>query len=343
MHQPMTGEPYTEAAQATDQVGLRKTARANFISGMLTGIKVIAGLAFLYIAVRGVNWEILVSGLSTLNPAWLISAIISVLLSLSVKLWRYAILARNYRLKASKTRLFSSYFIGQAANIMLPMRGGDIIRIGYMSEDVGVVPQVTTTVVLEKYLDLIALVICAAVVSIDLAARNVANLRGIYLAIVAGASILLIAFALYSNRLWEAIRSKISLRANIIEWIDRWVEASQWLRNPRKIYPAILSTAGLWVIMWLTNVLVMQSVGIPTQIAAAGLVLVSVYIGLIPALMPGNIGPFYFFAYAAVIPFGVNRDQAILFAVVLHAIVTVPPLLCGVVGLFLRTKRVADK
>ena len=65
--------------------------------------------------------------------------------------------------------------------------------------------------------------------------------------------------------------------------------------------------------------------------------LVLVYIGLFPALMPGNVGPFYFFAGLALVPFGVLHEQAIIFAVVLHAIVTIPPLLAGAIGLFIRT------
>jgi hypothetical protein len=91
--------------------------------------------------------------------------------------------------------------------------------------------------------------------------------------------------------------------------------------------------------MWLTNLLVFKSLGLPLGLTAAGLVLILVYIGLIPALMPGNIGPFYFFARQAVMPFGILTDEAILFAVVLHAIVTLPALLAGLIGLLIRSDR----
>jgi hypothetical protein len=122
-------------------------------------------------------------------------------------------------------------------------------------------------------------------------------------------------------------------------WIDQWVEASQWLRNPRKIYPGILMTLLIWVIMWITNLLMFKCLGIPLGITAAGLVLILVYIGLLPALMPGNIGPFYFFASLGLLPFGIIHDQAFAFAVVLHAVVTLPSLVCGMIGLFLRPNR----
>ena len=91
--------------------------------------------------------------------------------------------------------------------------------------------------------------------------------------------------------------------------------------------------------MWLTNLLLFKSLGIPLGGTAAGLVLILVYVGLLPALMPGNIGPFYFFARLALLPFGIIHDQAFVFAVILHAIVTLPALLGGVIGLLVRPGR----
>jgi hypothetical protein len=51
----------------------------------------------------------------------------------------------------------------------------------------------------------------------------------------------------------------------------------------------------IWCLMWATNLLIFKGVYLAVDFVMGGLVLVLVYIGLIPALMPGNIGPFYFF------------------------------------------------
>ena len=59
---------------------------------------------------------------------------------------------------------------------------------------------------------------------------------------------------------------------------------------------------------------------------ASGLVLISVYLGCC-STNAGQSGPFYFFASMALIPFGIIHDQALTFAVILHAIVTLPALL----------------
>ena len=55
--------------------------------------------------------------------------------------------------------------------------------------------------------------------------------------------------------------------------------------------------------------------------------LIFVYIGVLPALMPGNIGPFTYFAQLALLPFAVELSSAVAFAVLLYVIVNLPPLI----------------
>jgi uncharacterized protein (TIRG00374 family) len=296
-------------------------------------------LALLILAIKGIQWENLIAGINSANPVWLTLAVLAVFMGLFLKLWRWAILVKNYHIRSSLARLYSSYFIGQAVNIILPFRGGDLVRIGYFTGEGKIIPEVASTVVLEKYLDFVALVVCGILVSVKFSIDNIMNLRGLFLPLAGIMTLLLLLAILYGNALWEKIRITSKLPKRVIDWIDRWVEASQWLKNPRQVLPGILLTIFIWCVMWSTNILVFNGLGITLGGTAAGLVLISVYVGLFPALMPGNIGPFYFFALLALLPFGISRDQAFTYAVVLHAIVTVPPLLCGAIGLFLRSER----
>jgi predicted anti-sigma-YlaC factor YlaD len=79
--------------------------------------------------------------------------------------------------------------------------------------------------------------------------------------------------------------------------------------------------------MALTNRLVFQTLALDLGWDAAILVLILVYLGILPALMPGNVGPFTYFAQLALLPFAVNNNLAVAFAVILFVIVTIPPLL----------------
>jgi uncharacterized membrane protein YbhN (UPF0104 family) len=309
---------------------------------LLVTIKGLAGIALLILALHGINYENLVSGIRSADLTWLFLAILSILFGLGLKLFRWGMLLKKYRLSVSLSRLFSAYFVGQATNILLPFRGGELARLGYFAEQKNLLPQAASTIVVEKYLDLLALTGLGIMVSYKISIDNVLDLRAFLLPMTILASLLLLAAILYGPTAWLKIREKRIFPKRLTPWIDRWVQASLWLRDPRQTFPLAILTIIIWGVMWLTNLLLFNSLGLPLGGTAGGLVLVLVYIGLLPALMPGNVGPFYFFAGLALLPFGILLERAVVFAMLLHAIVTLPPLLCGALSLFIRSPRPAS-
>ena len=135
--------------------------------------------------------------------------------------------------------------------------------------------------------------------------------------------------------IWPKIYSR--LRGELKGWPNRLMEAFQrgvsiwlqWIRQPKKTIPAVSLTLVNWILMWITNLLIFRAVGLTAGGVAAALVLALVMIGLMPAWMPGNIAPFYFFATLGLLPFNIPLDLGLAFAVVLHAVVTLPVLLLG--------------
>jgi hypothetical protein len=88
-----------------------------------------------------------------------------------------------------------------------------------------------------------------------------------------------------------------------------------------------------------TNVFVMNALDILPILESASAVVVLIYIGGIPALMPGNIGPFYFFASLGLTLYGIQSEPALTFAIVLHALVTLPSLAAAGLSLLLQSLR----
>ena len=323
-------------------VGIKKQlTRPLVLRNILSLLKIMVGVALLIVSIRGIQWENLVTGIRSANPAWVVLAIGSILFGLFLKIWRWALLVRNYGIRATKTRLFSAFFVGQAVNILLPFRGGELVRIGFFADKPKTLPEVASTIVLEKYLDLLGLTICGIWISFTISLENIFDARKWLLPLTGIFTLLLLATIVFGPAVWKKIRAKGIVPNWMVDWVDRWVRTSQWLKNPRQIAPLILLTLLIWGVMWLTNLLLFRSFGLHLGGSAAGLVLVLVYVGLLPALMPGNIGPFYFFARLALLPFGIIQDQAIVYAVVLHAIVTLPALLGGLIGLVVKQHQVA--
>ena len=100
-----------------------------------------------------------------------------------------------------------------------------------------------------------------------------------------------------------------------------------WLRHPGKFFSVVSLSMVIWLVMGVTNWLLFKSLGLSLGWQAAGLVVVLVYVGVLPALMPGNLGPFTYFAQLALLPFAVESSTALAFAVILYVVVNLPVLL----------------
>jgi len=340
MQQPVTDEPDGQASQQRLGAFLNGFFHRKIISDILALIKVFLGLALLIISIRGIKWDNLVASIHSVDLVWIAVAVSLVILGISLKFLRWRLFIQNYHLPSSNSKLFSAYFVGQAVNIIMPFRSGELVRLGYFSREPQVIPAIASTIVIEKYLDLLALTGCALFVSIKFSVDNIFNLRGLFLPVSVFLTLLIAAIVLLGPAAWQRIRSAKLLPKPMIDWLDHWIQASLWLRDPKLVIPCIFVTIHIWVIMWLTNLVLFTSFGLPLGGTAAGLVLIMVYVGLLPALMPGNIGPFYFFSSLALVPFGIAHDHAFTYAVILHAIVTIPPMLAGMVGLSLPSDRV---
>lgn len=334
MHQPLTEGKSNDTSSIYLRRIKKRISQPESYRFILVVFKLLAGVALLVLSIQGIQWGDLINGILSASLWWLALAIGSVLIGLLLKVWRWSIFIRNYQIQASRSKIYSSYFVGLAANIIFPFRGGELIRMGYFANDAKILPEVGSAIVMEKYLDLLALTTCSILVSLKIS-MDIQNLRGLLLPIAIILTILILLAILLGPTVWMKIRGGRLLPERIKDWIERWIQSSQWLRNPKQLAPGLLLTIMIWVVMWSTNWLLFKSLELPLGGAAAGLVLVLIFVGLLPALMPGNIGPFYFFARLALAPFSIVNNQAFTYAILLHAIVTIPPLLGGLVGLWL--------
>jgi len=293
-------------------------------------VKILIGLLLLFFSFRSIDWVLFAKALLSASPIFILFAVLSVVFSLALKLWRWHLLLENFKVKIPVSRLVTAYFLGQAANILLVLRAGELVRIGWAHQikDQDLV-EITGSIALEKYLDLLMFVVSMLIVSTALP-EIVQSYIGTYqtLAIVASLGLVFAVIMgpwvwkrLFAGRAWKGWMGKVAGR------LDMFINASIWLRHPEKVALMIFWSALIWVVMGTTNWLLFESLQLSLGWQAAGLVLIFVYIGVLPALMPGNIGPFTYFAQLALLPFAVELTSAVAFAVLLYVIVNLPPLI----------------
>ncbi len=318
-----------------------------------------AGLALLYFALRGLDWRNVAGALAGLDWRWAVAALCSVALSLALKALRWQVLLKGAVPQSGWPNLLGALLAGQAANIVLPVRGGELSRALLVAPPSASRVGVLASIGAEKIFDLVALTVLAVGwLPGALLAGQSGGAESLYpawpgiLASVAGA-LGLWAVVMWGEALWQGLRRWLEPRllrgARARRWLSvplRWADeilvGLRALRSPAVFLPAIALTIVIWANMLATNLLLLNAFQLNAPLLAGVAVLVLIHIGLLPAIMPGNIGPFYFFTKVALQPFGVAAPVALSYAVLLHALVVLPPLAGGGVFLLAARRRAAD-
>lgn len=303
---------------------------------LINSLKIGLGLLLLYLSFYRIDRQLFLQSLWSVSIPWLVLAIISVFISLALKVYRWRMILGFYQLSLPITQIIGAFFLGQAANTILIVRGGELVRltVAHTSRKDDWL-EVASTIIIEKYLDLLFLVFLMVIISTSLPVFAIEKL-GALSPILILFTILLLLLVIFGPLLWY----RYSPRFDRASWmkkfygkLDQFVQASLWLRDPKKLLPLLAVTLLVWVLMAYTNILVFKSLSLSLPWEAAVLVLVLIYLGVLPALMPGNVGPFTYFAQLALIPFAVSNNLALAFAVILYSIVTLPPLIIS--GIYL--------
>lgn len=321
-------------------IGVRYTRFfRGFSRKFVTLLKVTGGIVFLLFALWGIDWGDMIHAITSVDLFWLLLTFSCVLLGLVLKILRWYYLLKNFDVTVPFRRLAEAFFSGQAVNILLPVRGGEVARVGIiLSEAPDTLVQVAVTIGLEKIIDLIFLSFLATSVFAYLPVESGTWVQRVLFPISGVATIGLMLAIFFAPKLWEIIEHKIPRKNDplvdrFIRMVGKLVKGSLWLRDLRKIFSAIMFTIIIWIVMWVTNLALFQSFNLPINPLAGGLVLVFGYIKVLPVGMPGNLGTSYFLTELALKTFNVNLEIAAAYAIVLHALVTLPPLIFS--GLFL--------
>jgi len=301
------------------------------------------GLVLLILALRQVDMGSLVASLRGADLGWLLATISTVLLGIGLKAVRWNMLLMPVCPERSPWEVLGALLTGQAANILLPVRGGEVVRVAaVVAPSDGRAGAVLVGIGVEKALDFLALS-AAAALALPLLPAGVqssiwAKALAAGLALLGGA----LAVVLFRRRAWERVRSLLDglpagPRDRVQGWFDRLSLSLERLDGSGYRVRVLVLTAVIWLVMFSTNLALLRALGMTAEAGPAVLVLVAIHLSLMPAIMPGNLGPFYLAVELGLSPFGYPLDRAALYAILLHALVTLPPLVGA--GLYLTVAR----
>jgi uncharacterized membrane protein YbhN (UPF0104 family) len=292
-------------------------------------IGVALGAAFLALAVRDVSWEVARSSLQRVNVGWLSLATVGVVLVAVIKSerWRWLFFPRHR--SVTPLDVLAVTLLGQVVNILLPVRLGEVLRVGLLARSTDLrVTATIGTIVVEKLVDTLVLAAMALLLApalISLTGQTPSS-PGLFLASLA---------ALVGGVLILSRRQVVSawLRNAVGRWPGgRWLAAkldlslsSLDLLQHRQAWQALGGwTALAWFLSILNIFITFAAFDLSVPPTAAFLIVILIHLGLVLPKAPGMVGLIQYVSVLVLTHYGVERSIAFGYGLVLHLLLVVP-------------------
>ncbi len=282
---------------------------------------------FLWWTFRGFEWATLES-IRLVAPLWILGLIAGTCLSYFLRSFRWWLMLRS--VKARLSACFRVLLTSLAANNILPLRIGDVMRIFTYAPDVNASPSVVlSTVILEKLLDVWTLVLLL-VISVHTGRGLPAKTRVLVKALLLLSGAGLFTMIIGARTLRRPIKAafarlphSLAKLGKIEHWLLLALEAIRQIGMLGMVWLFVVS-----LVIWLSESLLyfsaMQMIGLRTVLGArldwgAPLQAVSLanFAFLVPSA-PGGIGPFEWACQNALKLHDVASSSAGLFGLLLH-------------------------
>ena len=310
----------------------------------LVWVGLVLSLVFGYLAFRNTDVGELADSIQGANFVYLLPAGLALGAGVAVRVWRWQILFERGRRPPYGLTL-NALLISYLLNTILPARPGELARIQVLGKRANISrAEVATTVVLERAYDLFVLIALLAVAAPFLPAV------GWLTAALAFGSILGLCLLASALLVWRFGRrgARLVLRPlRLLPKIDEQridslagsvVAGLAAIRGATAALEAVALTALSWLLLGLSGWFLLRGVDVREGFTAALLVLVATNLVLVLPSSPAGLGAFEAAAVLALAAYGVQREEAQSYALILHSLNALPSIVVGYVALYLSTR-----
>lgn len=274
---------------------------AGGVSGKLlrTSAALVISAALLWLSLRTVDRQELVSTLRSSSLSWIAASALLYSLEMCIRGVRWRTLLRPVA-RLSMLQVMLSLVIGYAANNALPARLGELVRADFVGWRYGISRySAIATIVVERLLDVLAVVGCAGVGLVTIASERgsfelsepAANIA--YGLLVVGVIAVAAVGVLYFVAAYATLAERLASSA--LRWAFGAIEVGlRAIHRPREVTVLIALSALVWICNGMAMWAMLRAVGIDPSTATVVLVLgVAGVAAAIPAA-PANIGTLQF-------------------------------------------------
>jgi exopolysaccharide biosynthesis polyprenyl glycosylphosphotransferase len=284
----------------------------------------------LYFLAANLRWAELRAAFSTAHPEWVLAAIGTTILTVALVTVRWRSLlgrtADRTSDRVSWRSLWDAVVIGQAVNILLPLRFGEGARVAVTCADTGrPAGAVTVAMAIERALDVAAF---GAMVLLLAAAGQMPRAFDRALpaiaALAAGTILTVLLFVRLMPVLLEWTRRRLRSDTKPARWLAvqeasariAWID----LADRRRLLVLTILTALSLLSSAATNLLTFRAFDLGVPAIAALVLLAVLQVGTAVVSVPGNVGVFHYLTVITLAAWGIPAALALATAIILHLV-----------------------
>lgn len=296
------------------------------------------GVSLLFVAYAAMNMDFkkALEVILSANPLWLIPIVVINLFSFYLRALRWwYILAPTKKIPIID--ILSALCIGFMANMLLPMRAGEVIR-GYViskKEQIGLT-SVLGTIVLERVFDLLATIVLLVIVMFFAHPDNVSpevwdSLKkgGISISAVFAVAMLFMVMLVHNysrvdfflQKFYRILSEKAAKKIEHI--IVSFKDGLGALEEGSHVVAITFYTALIWIVIVLTNLMFLPMFNIEISLEIGAVLTLFIVFGVMVPSSPGFVGPLHAGIIIALGLYGIEFDEALGIAIVIHIVIFV--------------------
>jgi uncharacterized membrane protein YbhN (UPF0104 family) len=295
----------------------------------------------LYFALRGVDWRNMGRTIASANPRYLVVALALAVFASLLRSIRWRILL-NAEANLSIPTVFWATMAGYFGNLVLPARAGELVRTFLISGRSSLTKTyVLTTALGERMCDAIALVLFSslALLAVDSTPAWMAGMARVMTAVAIGGALGIALLPYFEGLLRRLLKPFPAFLMSLVDQVILGVRTFHSL-------PRFAGFATLTIVIWSADTcgawIAARALGLSVTLPVALLFISGLGLGSALPSTPGYVGIYQFVAVTVLGPFGIARDSAIAYVIVIQAISSVCVLVFGSLGLVRLGARLSD-
>jgi uncharacterized protein (TIRG00374 family) len=279
---------------------------------------IVISVITIFLLVQGTDWQAFARALSKSNLFYLIPAVVFLVLSIYLRAFRWRLLF--YPVKGlSIKKFFSALNISYLFLNILPARLGEFVRILVIANSQNVSKaQALSTIIVERILDVFSILILLLVMLPFIRLPDWLGKSSLTVTI-AFIALALIAISLSTQKSVDFFL-KFPIFKKFEKVIINLATGLATLRNPRIFLCGLSLTLISWILLGLLNWFSLLATNVTSNLPIAVFSLVATTLAALIPSTPGYIGVYQYVAILSLVPFGIAKEPALTFAIVVSAV-----------------------